>query len=33
MKQLEGVYLGTIVWNYFIKKQTRFQEIIGRKIL
>jgi GT2 family glycosyltransferase len=33
MKQLEGVYLGTIVWKYFVKKQTRFQEIIGRKIL
>jgi GT2 family glycosyltransferase len=33
MKQLGGVYSGTIVWNYFIKKQTRFQEIIGRKIL
>lgn len=33
MKQLGGVYSGTIVWNYFVKKQTRFQEIIGRKIL
>lgn len=33
MKQLEGVYHGTIVWKYFIRKQTRFQEIISRKIL
>lgn len=33
MKQLGGVYSGMIVWNYFVKKQTRFQEIIGRKIL
>lgn len=33
MKQLWGVYSGVIVWKYFIKKQTRFQEIIGRKIL
>lgn len=33
MKQLEGVYLGTIVWKYFVKKQNRFQEIMGRKIL
>lgn len=33
MKSLEGVYTGTVVWNYFIKKQTRFREIIGRKIL
>lgn len=33
MKSLEGVYSGTIVWEYFINKRTRFQEIIRRKIL
>lgn len=33
MKQLVGVYTGTVVWKYFIRKQTRFQEIVGRKIL
>lgn len=33
MKSLQGVYSGTIVWEYFINKRTRFQEIIRRKIL
>ena len=33
MKSLQGVYSGTIVWDYFINKRTRFQEIIRRKIL
>lgn len=33
MKQLVGVYTGNVVWKYFIRKQTRFQEIVGRKIL
>ena len=33
MKTLQGVYSGAIVWQYFINKRTRFQEIIRRKIL
>lgn len=33
MKSLQGVYSGMIVWDYFINKRTRFQEIIRRKIL
>lgn len=33
MKSLQGVYSGAIVWQYFINKRTRFQEIIRRKIL
>lgn len=33
MKDLQGVYQGNIVWQYFINKRTRFQEIISRKIL
>lgn len=28
---LQGVYRGSIVWQYFIKKKKRFAEIIGRK--
>lgn len=32
LRTLEGVYTGNIVWCYFVKKRTRFQEIIGRKI-
>lgn len=30
---MDGVYAGSIVWNYFVKKRKGFQEIIGRKIL
>lgn len=33
MKDLQAVYLGSVVWQYFINKRTRFQEIIRRKIL
>ena len=29
---LNGVYTGSIVWQYFIKKQTTFAEIIKEKI-
>ncbi len=30
---LDGVYKGTVVWQYFINKHTRFQEIIKKKVL
>lgn len=33
MKSLTGVYHGSVVWQYFISKRQRFQEIIQRKIL
>lgn len=32
LQQLEGVYKGTIVWQYFVKQRTRFQEIIQKKV-
>lgn len=28
---LAGVYHGTVVWKYFVRKQTRFSEIVGNK--
>ena len=28
---LEGVYNGSVVWQYFVKQHTRFQEIIQKK--
>ena len=31
--KLEGVYHGSVVWQYFIKGHTRFREIIGKKAL
>jgi GT2 family glycosyltransferase len=31
MKMIPGVYNGSIIWRYFIKKQTRFSEIISGK--
>lgn len=33
LSQLDGVYHGSVVWQYFIKKRTRFREIIQRKAL
>jgi cellulose synthase/poly-beta-1,6-N-acetylglucosamine synthase-like glycosyltransferase len=29
--QLEGVYHGSVVWQYFINRHTRFREIIHKK--
>ena len=31
MKKLKGVYTGSIVWQYFVKKKKTFSEIIGNK--
>ncbi|MEN9684457.1 MAG: hypothetical protein RLZZ28_243 [Bacteroidota bacterium] len=31
MSSLQGVYAGSLVWQYFIRKHTRFQEIIQKK--
>ncbi|MES2371061.1 MAG: glycosyltransferase family 2 protein [Bacteroidota bacterium] len=31
--KLEGVYHGSVVWQYFVKGHTRFREIIGKKAL
>ena len=31
LKKLEGVYHGSVVWEYFINHKTRFREIIGKK--
>ncbi len=31
LKQLEGVYQGSVVWQYFINHKTRFREILGKK--
>jgi hypothetical protein len=31
LKELEGVYHGSVVWQYFIKHKTRFREILGKK--
>lgn len=31
--KLEGVYQGSVVWQYFVKGHTRFREIIGKKAL
>ncbi|NCI46589.1 glycosyltransferase family 2 protein [Sediminibacterium soli] len=32
LQQLTGVYGGTIVWKYFIRKKTRFMEIVDNKL-
>ncbi|MES2005981.1 MAG: glycosyltransferase family 2 protein [Bacteroidota bacterium] len=32
MRSLTGVYVGSVVWQYFIKKHTRFGEIIQKKV-
>ncbi len=31
LKNLEGVYRGSVVWEYFISRHTRFQEILRKK--
>jgi GT2 family glycosyltransferase len=31
LRELEGVYKGSVVWQYFIKHHTRFREIIEKK--
>ncbi|NCI49531.1 glycosyltransferase family 2 protein [Sediminibacterium roseum] len=31
LRELDGVYRGSVVWQYFVKHRTRFQEIIGKK--
>ena len=31
LKKLEGVYHGSVVWQYFINHKTRFREILGKK--
>lgn len=31
LKELEGVYSGSVVWQYFIKQHNHFQEIIRKK--
>jgi hypothetical protein len=31
LNALSGVYSGSIIWSYFIKKQTKFSEIISTK--
>ena len=33
LSTLDGVYKGSVVWQYFIKKRTRFSEIIHKKVL
>jgi GT2 family glycosyltransferase len=33
LSRLGGVYHGSVVWQYFIKRHTRFQEIIRKKAL
>ncbi|WP_037361386.1 glycosyltransferase family 2 protein [Asinibacterium sp. OR53] len=30
---LDGVYEGTVVWQYFVKRKTRFRDIIQKKVL
>lgn len=32
MKKLAGVYQGSIVWNYFMKKKKRFSEIVKKNL-
>jgi GT2 family glycosyltransferase len=32
MKKLSGVYRGSIVWDYFIKKKKRFSEIVKKNL-
>ena len=31
MQELHGVYLGSVVWNYFVRNKKRFLEIISTK--
>lgn len=31
LSSLEGTYRGTVVWKYFVRKQTHFSEIVGKK--
>lgn len=31
--QLDGVYGGTVVWQYFVNKRTRFRDIVKKKVL
>jgi len=31
LNSLEGVYRGSVVWQYFVNRHTRFMEIIGKK--
>ncbi|GAC1400070.1 MAG: glycosyltransferase family 2 protein [Sediminibacterium sp.] len=33
LQQLQGVYGGVLVWQYFVRHRTRFQEIIKKKVL
>ena len=33
LRGLDGVYGGTIVWQYFVKRKTRFRDIIQKKVL
>lgn len=33
LSSLQGVYKGSVVWQYFVKKHTRFSEIIHKKVL
>jgi len=30
LKQLDGVYKGSLVWQYFIRQKTSFQKIVGK---
>ena len=32
LRQLQGVYAGSVVWQYFINEHTAFQEIIKKKL-
>jgi GT2 family glycosyltransferase len=32
LQSLQGVYKGLVIWQYFIKHHTRFQEIIKKKV-
>ncbi len=33
LRQLDGVYDGTVVWQYFVNKRTRFRDIVKKKVL
>lgn len=33
LRTLDGVYSGSVVWQYFVKKRTRFREILGKNAL
>ncbi len=32
LHQLDGVYKGLVIWEYFIRRKNRFGEIVGKKI-